>query len=128
MYWFDWLNQEEYAADTVAVTTYQYDEIGHLTSFTDAEIHTTHYEYTSLFGVAKTVYPDSTYEEYEYNNVGVITSFTDGNGNDTTYTYDSIYRLTQIEYQDQSTVTHTYDVNSNRTKMEDNALNPGDYE
>jgi len=131
IYWYDWLSrltkvEEEYATDTFAVTTYQYDEIGHLTSFTDAENHTTSYTYTSLFGLTKTTYPDSKFEEYEYDNVGNITSFTDANGNETTYTYDDAYRLIEIEYEDQSTVSFTYDLNSNRTKMEDDTPTTGD--
>jgi RHS repeat-associated protein len=81
----------------------------------------------SFYGLTKTTYPDSEYEEYEYDDMGNITTFTDCKGNDTVYTYDSMYRLTEIEYQDQSTVTFTYDLNSNRTKMEDDAPNTGDY-
>jgi RHS repeat-associated protein len=132
IYWYDWLSrlekvEEEYTTDAYAVTTYQYDEIGHLTSFTDAETHTTSYTYASLFGLTKTTYPDTEYEEYTYDNVGNVTAFTDCKGNDTTFTYDDIYRLTQIQYQDQSTVEFTYDLNSNRTKMEDDAPNADDY-
>ena len=132
IHWFDWLNrlkkvEEEYATDSFAVTTYQYDQTGHLTSFADAENHTTTYEYTSLFGLTKTIYPDSEYGQFQYDDVGNVTSFTDCNGDQTTYTYDSMYRLTQIEYEDQSTVTFTYDLNGNRTKMEDDAPNTGDY-
>ncbi|MBU7030005.1 MAG: RHS repeat protein, partial [Theionarchaea archaeon] len=132
VYWHDWLSrlkkvEEEYTTDTFATTTYQYDEIGHLTSFTDAENHTTSYTYASLFGLTKTTYPDSEYEEYDYDNMGNLTSFTDCKGNETTYTYDDAYRLIEIEYEDQSTVTFTYDLNSNRTKMEDDAPNTNDY-
>ena len=130
--WYDWLNrltkvEAEYTADTFAVTTYQYDELSHLTSVTDAESHTTSFTYASFFGLTKTTYPDSEYEEYEYDNVGNITSFTDCKGNETTYTYDDKYRLTQTEYPDQSIVSFTYDLNSNRTKMEDDAPNTDDY-
>ncbi|KYK30358.1 MAG: hypothetical protein AYK19_18425 [Theionarchaea archaeon DG-70-1] len=132
IYWLDWLNrlvkvEEEYATDSFAVTTYQYDEINHLTSATDAENHTTSYTYASLYGMTKTTYADSEYEEYAYDSVGNITSFTDANGNETTYAYDDFYRLTQIEYQDQSTVSFTYDLNSNKTRMDDNSPNVGDY-
>jgi RHS repeat-associated protein len=132
IYWHDWLSrltkvEEEYETDLFAVTTYQYDENNHLTSFTDAENHTTTYEYASLFGLTKTTYPDSKYEEYQYNSVGDIISITDCRGNQTTYAYDSLYRLTQIEYQDQSAVSFTYDLNSNRSRMDDDALNAGDY-
>jgi RHS repeat-associated protein len=132
IYWYDWLSrlekvEEEYTTDTYVVTTYQYDEIGHLTSFTDAETHTTSYTYASLLGLTKTTYPDTEYEEHTYDNVGNVTAFTDCKGNDTTFTYDDIYRLTQIQYQDQSTVDFTYDLNSNRTKMDDDTPNANDY-
>ena len=133
MYWYDWLSrltkvEEEYAPDLFAVTTYEYDESGHITSVTDAETHTTTYEYSSLFGLTKTTYPDSTYEQYHYNNVGTVSMFTDANGNETVFTYDDIYRLIHVQYQDQSTVAFTYDLNSNRIQMDDNAPYTGDYE
>ncbi|MBU7019124.1 MAG: RHS repeat protein, partial [Theionarchaea archaeon] len=132
IHWFNWLSrltkvEEEYAVSSFATTTYQYDESGHLTSFTDAENHTTTFTYASLFGVTNIQYPDSTYEEYDYGNMGNVISFTDANGNDTTFIYDSAYRLTQIQYQDQSTTSFTYDLNSNRTRMDDNAPSQGDY-
>jgi YD repeat-containing protein len=119
--------EEEYTTNTFTVTIYQYDEIGHLTSLTDAENHTTTYSYASLFGLTQRTYPDSTYEEYEYDDIGRPTSFTDGKGNEITYTYDGLSRLTLIEYPDQSTVSYTYDLNSNRTKMEDDVPSTGDY-
>jgi YD repeat-containing protein len=115
IYWYDWLFrltkvEEEYAANSFAVTTYQYNEAGHLVSFTDAENHTTSYTYAAFFGLTKTTYPDSEYEEYEYDSMGNITSFIDAKGSETVYTYDDIYRLNQIQYQDQSTVSFTYDL------------------
>jgi len=132
IYWYDWLNrlekvEEEYTDSQFTVTTYNYDEIGQLISLTDAETHTTTYTYTSFFGLTKTTYPDSTYEEYKYDNMGSVTSFTDARGNETTFTYDSIYRLTQIQYPDQSTVSFTYNLNSKRIRMDDDAPDTGDY-
>ncbi|MBU7022412.1 MAG: hypothetical protein HXS41_15280, partial [Theionarchaea archaeon] len=130
--WYNWVGQltkveEEYVTDTFATTTYQYNEVGNLTSFTDAENHTTSYAYTSLFGATRITYPDSTWEEYQYDDVGNVTSLTDAEGNETTITYDSLYRLEQVQYQDTSTVTFTYDLNSNVVRMEDDAIGTGDY-
>jgi YD repeat-containing protein len=132
IHWYDWLSrltkiEEEYTVNSYAVTTSQYDEVGHLTSVTDAENHVTMYRYASLFGLTKTIHPDSTCEEYGYDNVGNITTVTDCTASNTTFTYDNVYRLTNIQYQDQSTVSFSYDVNSNRTKMEDHAFDTDDY-
>ncbi|MBU7047231.1 MAG: RHS repeat protein [Theionarchaea archaeon] len=132
IYWLDWLGQlekveEEYATGNFAVTTYQYDEVGHLISFTDAENHTSSSTYASLFGLTRITYPDSTHEEYEYSITGNLLSFTDAEGNKTKYTYDSAYRLIQIQYQDQSSVSFAHDLNSNRIRMNDNAPNADDY-
>ena len=130
--WFDWFNrltkvEEEYETNSFTVTTYLYDEVSHLISFTDAENRTTSYTHSSLFGLTRITYPDSTYEDYEYDSAGNITSYTDAKGNEIHFSYDPLYRLTQIQYQDQSTVSFTYDLNSNRTRMDDNSPNQGDY-
>jgi RHS repeat-associated protein len=132
IYWFDWLSrltkvEEEYGTDQFTQTTYQYDEIGNVISFTDAENHTTSYAYGSIFGVTRTTYPDSSFEEYFYDSVGNLASFIDCNGKETEYTYDSLYRITEVEYEDQSTLSFTYDLNSNRIQMVDNSPDPGDY-
>jgi RHS repeat-associated protein len=132
VYWYDWLSrlikvEEEYALDLYSVTNYQYNEVGRLTSLTDAENSTTSYIYASLFGLTKQILPDSTYEEYEYNNLGALVSFTDRGGNQTTSAYDAIGRPTQITYHDQSTVSLSYDRNSNLAEIVDNSPNQGDY-
>jgi RHS repeat-associated protein len=132
IFWFDWLSrlakvEEEYGNDTYAVTTYQYDEVDHLISFTDAETHTIHYDYGSNLGLTRVRYSNSTFEEYAYDDVGNIISYIDAEGNETLLFYDTLYRLAQIQYQDQSTVDFAYDLNSNRIRMNDNAPNQGDY-
>jgi RHS repeat-associated protein len=132
IYWYDWLSHlvrvdEEYDTGVYATTTYQYDEVGHLLSFTDAENHTTSFMYESFFGLAKATYPDSEFELYTYDDAGNMVAFTDCMGNTTSYTYDDIYRISQITYADHSVVSYTYDLNSNRIRMDDDAPGTGDY-
>ena len=132
IYWYDWLSrlvkvEEEYTPNTFATTTYEHDEVGHLTSFTDAEAHTTSFTYASIFGLTRITYPDFEYEEYEYDNVGNIIAVIDCKGYDTVFTYDDLYRLTQIQYPDQTPLSFTYDLNSNRISMVDNAPSANDY-
>jgi RHS repeat-associated protein len=129
--WFDWLSrltkvEEEYSTGLFAATSYQYDEVSHLVSFTDAESHTTQYTYGSVFGLTQITYPDSTYEAYTYDNVGNTTVYIDAEGNETQFLYDTLCRLTQIQY-DQSTVSFAYDLNSNKTRMDDHSPHQGDY-
>ncbi len=131
IYWFDWLSQlvkveEEYTTNLFAVTTYQYNDLGYLTSFTDAEGRTTTFDYGSLFGLTRKTFPDLSYEEYAYDNAGNLISFTDAKGNETSYLYDAAYRLTKIQYPNKS-VSFSYDLNSNRIRMDDNTPNPSDY-
>ncbi|MBU7023668.1 MAG: RHS repeat protein [Theionarchaea archaeon] len=132
VYWLNWVNkltkvEEEYATGQFAVTTYQYDETGHLTAFTDAENHTTAYMYASQFGLTEVTYPNAEYEEYTYDSVGNIISLTDCKRNETSYMYDELCRLTDIQYADQTDISFSYDLDSNRIMMIDNAPNTGDY-
>jgi RHS repeat-associated protein len=130
--WFDWGGrlvkmEEEYAADSFAVTTYQYNEIGQVTSITDAENHVTSFFYESPFGLTKRSFPDGTYEEFKYDDAGSLVFSKDRGKNQTTIMYDAICRVTQVHYYDQSTTTLAYDLNSNVIQVIDNSPTPGDY-
>ena len=132
VYWYNWLSrlttvEEEYSSNEFAVTAYEYDEVGHLTSVTDAESHTTTFLYDCYFGLSKSIYPDSTYEEYEYDSIGNLISLIDRNSHQTIFAYDTMYRLTQVQYDDQSAVSFIYDKNGNRISMQDDSPNLGDY-
>ena len=74
------------------LTEYTYDDVGNLTSLTDANGNTTLYEYDSLFGVTQATYPDSTTETFSYDAVGNVLQRTDGNGI-TEFMYNNQYQL-----------------------------------
>ncbi|MBU7016819.1 MAG: hypothetical protein HXS44_04875, partial [Theionarchaea archaeon] len=121
-YHYDWkgrlLQVREYT-DPVNfyLTEYTYDLLGNMTSFTDAKGNTTSYEYNSLFGASRIVYPDSTVETFEYDSCGNVIGKVNGYGV-TTFGYDTLSRLISISYPDH-TVTFAYDMNGNRTLMTD---------
>ena len=97
---------------------YTYDNLGHLTSLTDANQNTTSYSYDSMFGVTQVVYPDSTTEKFSYDASGNVLQSTNASGI-TTLTYDAVYQLIGIQYPDLSSTTFGYDANGNRISMTD---------
>ncbi len=122
-YHYDWVGQllwvKEYTdSQNYYLTQYTYDNLGQLTSLTDANQNTTSYTYDSMFGVTQTTYPDSTTEKFSYDASGNVLQSTNASGT-TTLTYDAIYQLIGIQYPDLSSTTIAYDANSNRISMTD---------
>jgi YD repeat-containing protein len=102
------------------LTTYIYDDMGKMTSFTNANGETTYYKYDSLFGITQVLHPDSTAEMYSYDSMGNLLHKTDAHGT-ASFIYNAVYQLIGIDYPDQSSVVFEYDANGNRTLMMDSA-------
>jgi RHS repeat-associated protein len=100
------------------LTQYTYDDLGNMTSLTDANGNTTLHSYESIFGLTQSIYPDSTVKTFSYDSVGNVLHATDGHGT-TTFTYDAVYQLIGVDYPDQSSISFEYDMNGNRTLMTD---------
>ncbi|MBU7017668.1 MAG: RHS repeat protein [Theionarchaea archaeon] len=100
------------------LTQYTYDNLGNMTSATDANGNTTSYSYDPLFGINQVTYPDLTTDTYCYDAVGNLVQRTTLQGV-TTFTYDATYRLITTRYPDQSFIAFEYDANGNRTLMSD---------
>ncbi|MBU7045882.1 MAG: hypothetical protein HXS54_05545, partial [Theionarchaea archaeon] len=120
-YQYDWCGNLLWVKEYTDVmnyylTQYTYSSSGQLTSLTDAKGNTTLYEYDSLFGATRIIYPDSTTETYFYDAVGNMVQKINAGGV-TAFTYNGLNQLTSIQYPDMSTTLFEYDLNGNRTSM-----------
>jgi RHS repeat-associated protein len=114
-----------------AETIYDYDAVGNLISRTDANAHTTTFGYSAANLLESVVLPQGRTWSYTYDNSGNLKTVVNAEGNNTpgdpndgmvTYGYDELNRLTAIDYSDSTPdVSYTYDANSNRATMVDQA-------
>jgi len=75
------------------VTRYSYDEVGDRLTQTDANSHTTSYQYDQRGRRIGRTLPLGQSEMYVYDGNGNLSSRTDFNSRTTTYTYDTVNRL-----------------------------------
>jgi len=101
--------REYYNESAYYLTQYEYDALGHLIEMIDANGQVTTYEYNSIFGSTKTVYPDSTLAQRSFNKIGQTLWAADRDSDNTTYTYDALNRLIQTTRSDLTTVDYMYD-------------------
>jgi RHS repeat-associated protein len=78
------------------VTQYGYDEVGNLTSVTNARGRTTTYTYDIADRLVQANYPDNTSESWDHHDDGRVASHTDGRGRTTSYHYDADDRLAAV--------------------------------
>jgi RHS repeat-associated protein len=104
------------------ITTYTYDgstcpSCGgngeKLTSLSDANNNVTSYSYNQLGHLMKETDPLGNITSYAYNAKGNLTSKTDANGNTINYSYDANGRLLKKIYPDATEETFTYDPKGN---------------
>lgn len=92
------------------MTQYAYDDENNLTSITDANNHTTSFQYDQYGRVKETDFPSGHAESYIYDAIGDLITKTDRNGNAITYVYDALKRLTHKGYPDSTGVDYIYDL------------------
>jgi YD repeat-containing protein len=104
------------------VTKYSYDPASNVTSITDANSHSTYFQFDSLNRKAFRELPVGMVETYSYDAVGNLSAKTDFNGKTTTYTHDPLKRLLQKipdSSLSQPTITFTYFPTGSRETMAD---------
>jgi RHS repeat-associated protein len=100
-------------------TEYAFDEMGNLTAQTDANDHTTRYEYDGLGRRTAVQLPAGQRSTTIYDVVGRIQTATDFNGNSLAFQYDSRDRLTVKEFPDGTFVSFDYAVTGEILRVTD---------
>lgn len=78
----------------------EYNVLNQMTSFTDKNLHTTTYRYTTRGTPVQTNYADGTCETCEYNLNGSLKQKTEKNGLTLQYEYDHLQRNTKVQTLD----------------------------
>ena len=101
------------------MTTYAYDELGNRISQTDANGHTTSFEYDSLGRETARMLPGGASESKTYDAAGNLETRVDFMGRTTTYGYDLNNRLLSRSYPDGSAASFTYSATGRRLTATD---------
>lgn len=114
---YDMLGNPISSAIGTVSTRYTYDNLGRLTSVTDAEDRTTAYTYDALGNVIQAVLPDDTVQTFGYDQNGNLLAFTNGLEHQTQYSYDSLNRLTAMLNPLNERTTYGYNARGNLVAM-----------
>jgi len=104
------------------LTRYMYDLAGDLKTIVDANNHTTSFQYDSLNRRMMRTLPLQQFETTTYDAVGNLFTKTDFNGNTTTYNYDQVNRVIRRipdHSLNQTTISFTYTPTGKRASMTD---------
>ena len=106
-------------------TLYFYDDAGQMIQMTDANGHSTYYEYDARGRLEKTIYHDGTFVSTSYDENGNVLTRTDQNGQVTRYAYNRTNQMTQVTLaygsENPSQVQYEYDAVGNLALIRDNA-------
>jgi YD repeat-containing protein len=89
---------------------HEYDTENNLTGITDANGHTTFFDYDAFGRITRTSFPSAAVETYAYDADNNLISKADRKGQTIQYVYDALNRLTHKGYPDSTGVDYVYDL------------------
>ncbi|PRX24066.1 RHS repeat-associated protein [Orenia metallireducens] len=95
---------------------YDYDDLGNLTSYTDAKGNSTTYNYDLRNLLTEVVDPNSNQTLYDYDSAGNLVTVTDAKNNQSSYSYNEFNLLSSITNPLSQTISFEYDDVGNRTE------------
>ncbi|MBN1295753.1 hypothetical protein JXA80_03170 [bacterium] len=103
--------------ESVIKEEHAYSNNGRKTSVTDANMHTTLFEYDSFDRLRRKIYPDTRWLEYTYDDSCFLTGITTRSGNTITIGYNELAQLSSKTYPDMSQITYEYDLLGQMTSV-----------
>lgn len=124
--YYDETNQQRYqlkeiGRDGKSLMNFTYDDVGRLSTRTNATGQSISYAYDNLNRLITTTYPDGKQESYSYSGCcpKLLDKITDRAGRNTSFTYDAMQRLIEQTNPDGKAIHLTYDGNGNVAKLTD---------
>ena len=112
--------QQGPATEGGSALSLEHNTNGEVTKSTDADGHSTEYEYNATHDLTKIKPPAPLGDtEVSYDELGRVHTVTDGRGITVTYTYNGEDQVTKVEYSDGSSVSFEYDADGNVIKRTD---------
>jgi YD repeat-containing protein len=106
---YDARGQRTSLVDATGTTSFQYDQLGHLTQVDAPNTGIVGYGYDAAGRRTQLTYPDTSVIEYTYLADGQLDTVADGSTTLASYSYDSAGRLADVTRANGSTTTYAYD-------------------
>lgn len=101
------------------VASYEYDELGRISSYTDKEGNTTKYSYDVMWNVASVIEPNGGITKYEYNLDNRLSKVIFPNSGETVYEYDYAGNRIMIKDPDGNETRFTYNVDNSMNSVKE---------
>lgn len=111
------LDRLQYLDDAIGRTSYDYDELGRITSFTDPHGFTVAYSYDDSLNKVTLTYPGNKAVVYSYDELNRLKYVENWLGQTATYSYDAAGRLESFQNFNDTVTDYTFDAANRLTGL-----------
>ncbi|MGJ8726753.1 MAG: DUF6531 domain-containing protein [Roseibacillus sp.] len=115
---YDALGRRTQMQDGLGTSTWDYDKLSRITSYTNPFTETLEYGHDENGNLRSLTYPDDTQVTYTYDDRNRMTSLIDWTDHTVSYSYDNLSRLTQIAHSGANSAHYEYNVSNQLTSLE----------